>query len=156
MTHYLDLGFLLCLVTKTSGSRAAWDVVRSLPQPLPITSFQALQAENGLRKRMLGQDAKLQAVAAQAWALWQFYLREMVFVLMPAPWDAAMALARSWNERTPKEPPARNGAHRLVDRQRFHRGLQRFAIGRTGVGTRDLRPRFESCQWVPTNERMNV
>jgi hypothetical protein len=106
MTHYLDLGFLLCLVTKTTGSRAAWDVVRSLPQPLLITSFQALQAENGLRKRMLGPDPKLQAVAAQAWVLWQFYLSEMVFVLVPAPWDAALALARSWNERTPKEPPA--------------------------------------------------
>jgi hypothetical protein len=67
MTHYLDLGFLLCLVTKSSGSRAAWEVVRFLPQPLLITSFQALQVENGLRKRMLGQDAKLQAVAARAW-----------------------------------------------------------------------------------------
>jgi hypothetical protein len=64
-----------------------------------------LQVENGLRKRMLGQDAKLQAVAARAWGLWQFYLREMVFALAPASWDAALALARSWNERIPKEPP---------------------------------------------------
>lgn len=105
MTHYLDLGFLLCLVTKTSGSRVAWEAVRTLPQPLLITSFQALQVENGLRKRLLGPDAKLQAVAARAWGLWQFYLREMVFALAPAPWDAALELARSWNERTPKEPP---------------------------------------------------
>ena len=105
MTHYLDLGFLLCLVTKTSGSRAAWDAVRPLPQPLLITAFQALQVENGLRKRMLGPDAKLQAVAARAWGLWQFYLHEMVFALAPAPWDAALGLARSWNERTAKEPP---------------------------------------------------
>ncbi len=105
MTHYLDLGFLLCLVTKSSGSRAAWDAVRPLPQPLLITAYQALQVENGLRKRLLGKDAKLQAVAARAWGLWQFYLREMVFALAPAPWDAALALARSWNERIAMEPP---------------------------------------------------
>lgn len=106
MTHYLDLGFLLCLVTKASGSPAAWEAVRLLPQPLPITTLQALQVENGLRKRMLGPDPKLQAVAARAWGLWGFYLREMVFTLEPAPWDAALALARSWNERTPREPPS--------------------------------------------------
>jgi hypothetical protein len=105
MTHYLDLGFLLCLVTKATGSRAAWEIVRAIPQPLLVTTFQALQVENGLRKRMLGPDPKLQAVAARAWALWQFYLREMVFAFAPAPWDAAMALARSWNERTATEPP---------------------------------------------------
>jgi hypothetical protein len=105
MTHYLDLGFLLCLVTKASGSPLAWEAVRTLPQPLPLTTLQALQVENGLRKRLLGPDPKLQAVAARAWGLWQFYLREMVFALTLAPWDAAFALARSWNERTPEEPP---------------------------------------------------
>lgn len=102
MTHYLDLGFLLCLVAKAPGTAAAWAAVRRLPQPLPLT---ALQVENGLRQRKLGVDPKLQAVAARAWGLWQFYLHERVFVLAPAPWDAALALARSWNERTPKEPP---------------------------------------------------
>jgi hypothetical protein len=106
VTHYLDLGFLLCLVARAPGSASAWELVRKLPQPIPLTALQALQVENGLRKRMLGLDPKLQAVAARAWGLWQFYLREMVFVLAPAPWDAAMALARSWNERIPAEPPA--------------------------------------------------
>lgn len=105
MTHYLDLGFLLCLVAKAPGSAAAWEAVRKLPQPLLLTSLQALQVENGLRKRMLGTDTKLQAIAARAWGLWQFYLNELVFSLAPAPWDAALALARSWNERAPKEPP---------------------------------------------------
>lgn len=104
MTHYLDLGFLLCLVTKAPGSQAAWELVRKLPQPLPITAWQAFQVENGLRKRMLGRDPALQAVAARAWGLWQFYLGEMVFTLAPAQWDAALSLARSWNERAPKEP----------------------------------------------------
>lgn len=105
MTHYLDLGFLLCLVTKAPGSAAAWATVRRLPQPIPVTAMQALQVENGLRKRMFGRDPTLQAVAARAWGLWQFYLREMVFMLAPVPWDAALALARSWNERTAAEPP---------------------------------------------------
>jgi len=105
VTHYLDLGFLLCLVTKTPGSGVAWEAVGKLPQPLHLTSLQALQVENGLRKRMLGPDIQLQAIAARAWGLWQFYLNELVFVLAPAPWDAAFALARSWNERMPKEPP---------------------------------------------------
>ncbi len=105
MTHYLDLGFLLCLVTKAPGSAVAWEAVRRLPQPLPLTAFQALQVENGLRKRMLGPDPILQAAAARAWGLWQFYLRETVFVLTSAPWDAALALARSWNERAPQDPP---------------------------------------------------
>ena len=105
MTHYLDLGFLLCLVAKAPGSRAAWDAVRRLPQPLPVTLLQVFQVENGLRKRLLGPDPKLQAVAARAWGLWQFYLAELVFAIEPAPWDAAFALARSWNERAPKEPP---------------------------------------------------
>jgi hypothetical protein len=104
MTHYLDLGFLLCLVAKAPGSASAWEAVRRLPQPIPLTALQALQVENGLRKRVLGPDPKLQAVAARAWGLWQFYLREMVFTLAPAPWDAALALARSWNERAPTEP----------------------------------------------------
>jgi hypothetical protein len=105
VTHYLDLGFLLCLVAKAPGSAAAWEIVRKLPQPLPITAWQALQVENGLRKRLLGPDPELQAVSARAWGLWQFYLRELVFTLASAPWDAALGLARSWNERTPTEPP---------------------------------------------------
>jgi hypothetical protein len=105
VTHYLDLGFLLCLVTKTPGSSTAWEAVRKLAQPLPLTVWQALQVENGLRKRMFDPDPKLQAVAARAWGLWQFYLREMVFAVTLAPWDAAFALARSWNDRTPEEPP---------------------------------------------------
>jgi len=106
MTHYLDVGFLLCLVTRASGTPVAWETVRTLSQPLSLTTLQALQVENGLRKRMLGSDQKLQAVAARAWGLWQFYLHEMVFALTPAPWDAALALARSWNERTPEAPPS--------------------------------------------------
>ena len=105
MTHYLDLGFLLCLVAKTPGSDPAWEIVRKLPQPIPITAWQALQVENGLRKRLLGREPQLQAAAARAWGLWQFYLGELVFALAPAPWDAALALARSWNERAPHEPP---------------------------------------------------
>jgi hypothetical protein len=105
MTHYLDLGFLLCLVARASGTERAWALIRSLPQPLPITALQALQVENGLRKRMFDLDPKLQAVAARAWGLWQFYVREMVFSLVPTPWEAAFALARLWNERMTKEPP---------------------------------------------------
>lgn len=105
MTHYLDLGFLLCLVTKTPGSALAWETVRPLPQPMPITAFQAVQVENGLRKRLFVKDAKLQAVAAKAWGLWEFYQREMVFALAPAPWDAAFALARSWSQSLVQEPP---------------------------------------------------
>lgn len=105
MTHYLDLGFLLCLVAKAPGTATAWEHVRKLPQPMPINAWQALQVENGLRKRMLGPEPQLQAVAARAWGLWQFYQRELVFTLEPVPWDAALALARSWNERTPQEPP---------------------------------------------------
>jgi hypothetical protein len=106
VTHYLDLGFLLCLVTKAPGNVPAWEAIRKLPQPIPVTAWQALQVENGLRKRVLGPDPKLQAVAARAWGLWQFYLREMVFTLAPAPWDSALALARSWNEQMPSEPPS--------------------------------------------------
>lgn len=105
MTHYLDLGFLLCLVAKAPGSPAAWDVVRKLAQPIPLTAWQALQVENGLRKHLLAGDPQLQAAGAAAWGLWQFYLRELVFTLESAPWDAALALARSWNGRTPQEPP---------------------------------------------------
>ncbi len=106
MTHYLDLGFLLCLVTKAPGSAVAWDVTRTLAQPIPITGLQAMQVENGLRKRLFQRDAKAQAVAAKAWGLWEFYKGEMVFAFEPAPWDAAFALARSWNERLTNEPPA--------------------------------------------------
>jgi hypothetical protein len=105
VTHYLDLGFLLCLVTKAPGSSVAWEAVRTLPQPMPITGFQAMQVENGLRKRLFQADPKLQAAAAKAWGLWEFYQGELVFALEPAPWDAAFALARSWNERLPSEPP---------------------------------------------------
>jgi hypothetical protein len=108
VTHYLDLGFLLCLVVKAPGSASAWNMVRRLPQPIPITAWQAFQVEHGLRKHMFGPLPTQQAVAASAWGLWQFYLRESVFVLVPAPWDSAIALARSWNERMPKEPPASN------------------------------------------------
>ena len=106
MTHYLDLGFLLCLVTKAPGSVVAWNLVRTLPQPLLITAFQAVQVENGLRKRLFQREAQAQAVAAKAWGLWEFYKREMVFALAPVPWDAAFALARTWNERATEEPPA--------------------------------------------------
>jgi hypothetical protein len=105
VTHYLDLGFLLCLVTKAPGSSVAWAAVRTLPQPIPLTGFQALQVENGLRKRLFHADPKLQAAAARAWGLWEFYQGEQVFVLEPAPWDAAFALARSWNGRLSGAPP---------------------------------------------------
>jgi len=105
VTHYLDLGFLLCLVARAPGTPVAWDAVKALPQPMPITGFQALQVENGLRKRLFQSDPKLQAVAAKAWGLWEFYQRELVFVLEPAPWEAVFALARSWNGRLPHEPP---------------------------------------------------
>lgn len=105
MTHYLDLGFLLCLVTKAPGSQTAWDLVNSLPQPIVITGYQAFQLENGLRIRRFAEDPKMQAAAASASALWDFYKREMVFVLEAAPWEAAFDLARQWNERIPSAPP---------------------------------------------------
>jgi hypothetical protein len=64
-----------------------------------------MQVENGLRKQLFQRDARAQAVAAKAWGLWEFYKSEIVFALASAPWDAAFALARAWNERLTKEPP---------------------------------------------------
>ena len=111
MTHYFDLGFLLCLVTKAPGSGLAWDVVRPLPQPLLITAFQAVQVENGLRKRLFQRGPQAQAVAAKAWGLWEFYKREMVFALAPVPWDAAFTSAQS----IPRPRPGRRRTTRRTD-----------------------------------------
>jgi len=105
MTHYLDLGFLLCLVTKAPASAQAWELVRALPQPLSLTAFQAFQVENGLRVQRFTADPRVQAAAAAAAQLWHFYIREMVFVLERPPWEAVFDLARQWNERTAVAPP---------------------------------------------------
>ncbi len=105
MTHYLDLGFLLCLVTRSHGSALAWDVTKKLPLPIPVTRYQTMQVENGLRKGLFQPDPKAQAVAASAWGLWKFYESELVFALAAAPWDAAFDLARTWNERFTQQPP---------------------------------------------------
>jgi len=106
MTHYLDLGFLLCLVAKSPGSGPAWEVTRKLALPILVTRYQAMQVENGLRKGLFHRNPKAQAVAASAWGLWKFYQNELVFALAPAPWDAALDLARTWNERFTRQPPA--------------------------------------------------
>lgn len=106
MTHYLDLGFLLCLVTKAPGSAVAWRILRTLSPPLPITALQAMQVENGIRKSIHAPDPRLQAAAAQAWGLWESYTDEQVFDLAAAPWEAAFSLARSWNRSLSKEPPS--------------------------------------------------
>jgi hypothetical protein len=39
VTHYLDLGFLLGLVARAPGSASAWELVRKLPQPIPLTAL---------------------------------------------------------------------------------------------------------------------
>ena len=66
MKAFLDSGFLLTLLLKTSGSRKAWEIVRHLNEPLFLAKLQILNTENRLQREIEADDstAGQRAVAA--------------------------------------------------------------------------------------------
>jgi hypothetical protein len=51
MKPFVDAGFLLALLLKTSGSAKAWEIARRLDGPLSLATFQISQSITGCSER---------------------------------------------------------------------------------------------------------
>ena len=106
MKPFLDTGFLVTLVMITSGSRAAWQIIRRLNVPICVTHLQSFQVENRLlRESTSSEDSTLRAAAADAVQRLHRYLDEMVFQPVHVDYDAAIHLARLWQRDLGAETP---------------------------------------------------
>jgi hypothetical protein len=104
MTPYLDGGFLLTLVVKTTGSATANRLVRG-GAPFPLNFLHQLQAENLLVSLQDSQRASRQTAGREGMRLWRYHLAEGVFQLTPTDWDTAFRLAIRWNMQVAAAPP---------------------------------------------------
>src|SRR5256885_359667 len=106
MTAYLDAGFLLTILVRTSGTHISHALVRQ-EAPFTINLLHQLQAENFLELMKRSHNSQHQFSASGGERLWYQYLAEGIFELGSADWDTALRLAMSWNaeHREPPPPP---------------------------------------------------
>jgi len=105
MTPYLDGGFLLTLLAKTTGSPIASELLREVPTPIPLNFLHQLQAENLLIRLQKDPQSTKQTGGNAGQRLWRHYLDEGVFALTETDWDTAFRNAITWNRLTPNVPP---------------------------------------------------
>lgn len=108
MKPFLDSGFLLTLLLKTSGSRKAWEIARKLEGPLLIASLQVFNTENRLQ-REIEADASTpaqRAIAANALQNFRWYLDQHVFRPIALDYEIAIDLAFQWQRRLQNTIPA--------------------------------------------------
>jgi hypothetical protein len=108
MKPFLDSGFLLTLLFKTTGSPKAWQIARQLEGPLLLGSFQIFNTENRLQRQLTAADstAQLRAVAAAALQDFRWYLEQQVFTPIRLDYDIAIDLATQWQKRANDLLPA--------------------------------------------------
>lgn len=108
MKAFLDSGFLLTLLLKTSGSAKAWEISRQIKEPLFLARLQILNTENRLQREIEADDstAPQRAVAANALQNFRWYLDQHVFRPIPLDYDIAIDLAYQWQRRTKNTVPA--------------------------------------------------
>jgi hypothetical protein len=101
MKPFLDTGFLLTLLSKTSGSDQAWEIARSVDGPLLLGSFQVFHIENQLQRRMEDKESSdlVRAVAAATLQRLKWYVEQQVFQTMPIDYEIAIQLASQWQKR---------------------------------------------------------
>jgi hypothetical protein len=108
MKAFLDSGFLLTLLLKTSGSKKAWEIARNLNEPLFLARLQILNTENRLQREIEADDSTSpqRAVAANALQNFRWYLDQQVFRPVPLDYDIAIDLAYQWQRRAKNTLPA--------------------------------------------------
>jgi predicted deacetylase len=106
MKPFLDAGFLLTLLLKTSGSRRAWEVSREVEGPLLLSSFQVLSVINRFRRELEADDstAAQRAHAANALQNFTWYLEQQVFRTVRLDYEIAFDLAYQWQRHSKKTP----------------------------------------------------
>ena len=108
MKPFLDAGFLLTLLLRTSGSPAAWVITRQLDGPLWLASLQIFNIENRLQRQIEGNDStpaerKLAAASLQRF---RWLLTEQVFEAVPLNYESAIQLAQKWQRGATTTLPA--------------------------------------------------
>jgi hypothetical protein len=108
MKPFLDSGFLLTLLLKTSGSRKAWEISRKLDGPLLLSTLQVFSTENRLQREIESAESTPaeQAVAANALQNFKWYLEQQVFRSIRFDYDISIDLARQWQKRSKNTLPA--------------------------------------------------
>ena len=108
MKPFLDSGFLLTLLLKTSGSAKAWEIARKLEGPLSLATFQIFTIENRLQREIEanGSTAAERAVAANALQNFRWYMDQQVFRPIRLDYDIAIDLAYRWQQQSRATLPA--------------------------------------------------
>jgi len=105
MTPYLDAGFLLTLLVKSSGNVVACHVLNEVAAPFGLNFLHQLQAENLLKTMEASAETDRQMAGRAARRLWQNYLVEGIFQFVSADWDSSFQVAVAWNDQYPGKPP---------------------------------------------------
>src|SRR6185503_13940410 len=101
MTPYLDAGFLLTLLVPTDGTPIANRLLRNSSSPFPLNFLHQLQTENLLGGLLKSSVAARQNAGLEGQRLWQNYLAEGVFQIVPTDWDSAFRVSLAWNSQHP-------------------------------------------------------
>jgi hypothetical protein len=102
MKPFLDSGFLLTLLLKTTGSPKAWEIARRLDGPLPLATFQIFIIDNRLQREIEAPDSTpaQRAIAANALQNFRWYLDQQVFRPIRLDYDIAIDLAYRWQKQS--------------------------------------------------------
>jgi len=108
MKPFLDTGFLLTLLLKTSGSAKAWEISRRFDGPVFLASFQIFNIENRLQRQIEADDSTSadRAGAANALQNLRWYLDQQVFRPIRLDYDIAIDLATQWQKQSRTTLPA--------------------------------------------------
>ncbi len=106
MTPYLDAGFLITLLIKTSGSRAAREALHRFQAPFFLNFLHQLQIENLLVRGQTEGTGEEQRAALEGNCLWRQYVDEGVFQFRGVDWETAFRMAITWNRAYTRKAPA--------------------------------------------------
>ena len=106
MNPYLDGGFLLVLVARTSGTSTASAILRRISPPISINFLHQAQVENLLIRFQKDANPALQANGNEGLRLWNHYLSEGVFSLISVDWESAFRNTITWTRVHPAAPPS--------------------------------------------------
>jgi hypothetical protein len=105
---FVDTGFLLTLLLKTSSSEKAWETTRRLDSPLWVAGLQIFSIENRFEREVEADESNPLQRAAAAHVLQdlRWYLEQQVFLPVRLDYDIAIDLARQWQKQDHSSLPA--------------------------------------------------
>lgn len=108
MKPFLDSGFLLTLLFRTSGSPVAWEIAQRLEGPLLLGALQMFNTENRLQRQIEADDSTpaQRAVAASSLQRLRWYSEQQVFQIAPLDYEIAIHLANQWQKHSTRTLPA--------------------------------------------------